>query len=106
VNQVLFYLIVFFVIAYLVNASLMVAVGPVNEMKEAQSLMMTIMLTLMAPWILAQPISRDPNSTLGAATRRPPRSRPGTRACGLCVSPASSLQPPASSLRENLRGPA
>ena len=32
-------------------------------MKEAQSLMMPIMLTLMAPWILAQPIGRDPNST-------------------------------------------
>jgi len=60
----LFYLAVFFVIGYVVNASLMVAVGAaVNEMKEAQSLMMPIMLTLMAPWILAQPIGRDPNST-------------------------------------------
>ncbi|MEO8256422.1 MAG: ABC transporter permease [Acidobacteriota bacterium] len=60
----LFYLTIFFVIAYVVNASLMVAVGAaVNEMKEAQSLMMPIMLTLMAPWILAQPIGRDPNST-------------------------------------------
>jgi ABC-2 type transport system permease protein len=60
----LFYLAVFFIIGYVVNASLMVAVGAaVNEMKEAQSLMMPIMLTLMAPWILAQPIGRDPNST-------------------------------------------
>jgi ABC-2 type transport system permease protein len=60
----LLYLAVFFVIAYVVNASLMVAVGAaVNEMKEAQSLMMPLMLTLMAPWILAQPIGRDPNST-------------------------------------------
>ena len=60
----LFYLVVFFVIAYVVNASLMVAVGAaVNEMREAQSLMMPIMLLLMAPWILAQPIARDPNST-------------------------------------------
>ena len=55
--SLLFYLAVFFVIGYVVNASLMVAVGAaVNEMKEAQSLMMPIMLTLMAPWILAQPI--------------------------------------------------
>jgi ABC-type Na+ efflux pump permease subunit len=62
--RLLFYLAVFFVIGYTVNASLMVAVGAaVNEMKEAQSLMMPIMLTLMAPWILAQPIGRDPNST-------------------------------------------
>jgi ABC-2 type transport system permease protein len=60
----LFYLTVFFVIAYVVNASLMMAVGAaVNEMKEAQSLMMPLMLLLMAPWILAQPIGRDPNST-------------------------------------------
>ena len=60
----MFYLVVFFVIAYVVNASLMVAVGAaVNEMKEAQSLMMPIMLMLMAPWILPQPIGRDPNST-------------------------------------------
>jgi ABC-type Na+ efflux pump permease subunit len=60
----LFYLAVFFVIAYVVNASLMMAVGAaVNEMKEAQSLMMPLMMTLMAPWILAQPIGRDPNST-------------------------------------------
>jgi len=59
-----FYLAVFFIIGYVVNASLMVAVGAaVNEMKEAQSLMMPIILTLMAPWILAQPIGRDPNST-------------------------------------------
>jgi ABC-2 type transport system permease protein len=59
-----FYLVVFFVIAYLVNASLMVAVGAaVNEMKEAQALMMPIVLVLMAPWILTQPIAREPNST-------------------------------------------
>ena len=59
-----FYLGVFFIIGYVVNASLMVAVGAaVNELKEAQSLMMPIMLSLMAPWILAQPIGRDPNST-------------------------------------------
>lgn len=60
----LFYLVVFFVIAYTVNASLMLAVGAaVNEMREAQSLNMPILLTLMTPWILAQPIGRDPNST-------------------------------------------
>jgi ABC-2 type transport system permease protein len=60
----LFYLAAFFVIAYVVNASMMVAIGAaVNEMKEAQSLTMPVMLLMMTPWILAAPISRDPNST-------------------------------------------
>ena len=47
---------VFFVITYLVNGSLMVAIGAaVNELKEAQSLM------------LAAPISLDPNSAFATA---------------------------------------
>ena len=58
------YLMIFFVITYLVVGSLMVSVGAaVNEMKEAQSMMMPIMLIVMIPWILWLPISRNPNST-------------------------------------------
>jgi ABC-2 type transport system permease protein len=87
----LFYLIVFFVIAYLVNASLMVAVGAaVNEMKEAQSLMMPIMLTLMAPWVLAQPISRDPNSTFSTVISFIPPMNTFT----MLIRMASSAPPP------------
>ena len=60
----LFYLVVFFVIAYTVNASLMLGIGAaVNEMREAQSLLTPIVLLLMIPWMFAQPIGRDPNST-------------------------------------------
>ena len=63
-----FYLMVFFVITYLTIGSAMVAVGSaVNEMREAQSLMMPIMLTMMVPWVLAAPIAREPNSTFGIA---------------------------------------
>ena len=66
--SLLFYLGVFFVITYLVNGSLMVAIGAaVNELKEAQSLMMPVMLALMAPLMLAGPISLDPNSTFSMA---------------------------------------
>jgi ABC-type Na+ efflux pump permease subunit len=63
-----FYLMVFFVITYLTIGSAMVAVGSaVNEMREAQSLMMPIMLTMMVPWVLAAPIAREPNSTFSTA---------------------------------------
>jgi ABC-2 type transport system permease protein len=58
------YLVVFFVITYLVVGSLMAAAGAaVNEMREAQQLVMPIMLAMMIPWVLAAPISREPNST-------------------------------------------
>jgi ABC-2 type transport system permease protein len=63
-----FYLVVFFVITYLTIGSAMVAVGSaVNEMREAQALMMPIVLTMMVPWVLAAPISREPNSTFSTA---------------------------------------
>jgi ABC-2 type transport system permease protein len=58
------YLIIFFVITYLVFGSLLMAIGSaVNEMREAQSLMMPIILLLIIPYMLAMPISRDPNSS-------------------------------------------
>jgi ABC-2 type transport system permease protein len=57
------YVLIFFVIMYLVFGSLMMAVGAaVNEMREAQGLMMPLMLILMIPWFMWMPISRDPNS--------------------------------------------
>jgi ABC-2 type transport system permease protein len=62
------YLIVFFLVGYLVFASVFAAVGAaVNEMREAQSLMMPIMLALMAPWFFAAPIGRDPNTAFSVA---------------------------------------
>jgi ABC-2 type transport system permease protein len=62
--SLVFYLFVFFVITYLTIGSAMVAVGSaVNEMREAQSLMMPIILVMMVPWVLAAPIAREPNST-------------------------------------------
>jgi ABC-2 type transport system permease protein len=36
-------------------------------MREAQSLMMPVMMMLVIPWTLWFPISRDPNSTLSVA---------------------------------------
>jgi ABC-2 type transport system permease protein len=61
----LVYLVLFFLITYLIFAALFGAVGAaVNDMREAQSLIMPVMTVLMLPWILATPIARDPDSTL------------------------------------------
>lgn len=86
-----FYLVLFFVIAYLVNASLMVAIGAaVNELREAQSLMMPIMALLMAPWMLAQPIARDPNSTFSTVIS----FIPPVNTFAMLIRLASSAPPP------------
>jgi ABC-type Na+ efflux pump permease subunit len=64
----LVYLVIFFVIAYLVVGAMMLTVGAVvNDMREAQSMMMPIMLLIMAPWIFWLPISREPNSLFSTA---------------------------------------
>jgi ABC-2 type transport system permease protein len=63
--SLIFYLLIFFVITYLVMGSLMMAVGAaVNDMKEAQGLMMPLMLVFMVPWLLWFPISLRPDSVL------------------------------------------
>jgi ABC-type Na+ efflux pump permease subunit len=62
------YLFIFFFIAFFTIGSMMLAIGAaVNELREAQSLMMPVTLMIMLPWFLWMPISRDPNSTLSVA---------------------------------------
>ena len=64
----LVYLVIFFVISYLVTGAMLVTVGAaVNDMREAQSMMMPIMLMIMIPWIFWLPISREPNSAFSVA---------------------------------------
>jgi len=63
--SLLLYLLIFFVLSFLVVGSVMVAVGAaVNEMRDAQSLLMPFMLLLATVWIFAAPIALNPNSTL------------------------------------------
>ncbi len=58
------YLGIFFVLSYLTYGSLMVSIGAVvNDMREAQSLMMPLMLVLTFPFWVWFPISQNPNST-------------------------------------------
>jgi ABC-2 type transport system permease protein len=57
------YLIIFFVLSYLTYGALMVSVGAVvNDMREAQALMMPLMLLLTFPFWVWFPISMNPNS--------------------------------------------
>jgi ABC-2 type transport system permease protein len=59
------YAVVFFFLAFFMIASGMAAIGSaVNEVREAQTLMTPVILTIMVPYLLWLPISRDPNSTL------------------------------------------
>ncbi len=70
------YLIIYFVLAYFIFASLMAAIGAaVNEMREAQSLMTPVMMAVMLPYLFWLPISRDPNSMLAfVLSMTPPMS--------------------------------
>ena len=61
----LVFLLVFYLLAYLTIGALMAAIGSaVNDVREAQSFMMPVMLLTMLPWLLWMPILRDPNGTL------------------------------------------
>jgi ABC-2 type transport system permease protein len=58
------YLLVFFLIAYFTVGALLAAVGSaVNDMREAQSLQMPVMIAFIIPYTLWFPLTRDPNST-------------------------------------------
>ncbi len=64
----LLYVLVFYVIAYLVYGSLMLAVGAaVNQLADAQSLMGPIMILLMVPYVLTPVIGNAPNSHMSVA---------------------------------------
>ncbi|MFA6107319.1 MAG: ABC transporter permease [Candidatus Latescibacterota bacterium] len=63
--KLIFYLVVFFLLAYLTVGSLMAAIGSaINDLREAQSAMMPLMMVILLPMMLWMPISRNPNSLL------------------------------------------
>ena len=71
------YMGIFYLIAYFIIASLMAAIGAaVNDVREAQSLLMPVMMIVMLPWMLWMPISRDPNSTLATVLSLVPPINP------------------------------
>jgi ABC-type Na+ efflux pump permease subunit len=89
--RLIVYLILFFLVGYLVFASVFAAVGAaVNEMREAQSLMTPVMLALMAPWLFAAPIGRDPDSTFSVVMSLVPP----VNTFAMMIRLASSTPPP------------
>jgi ABC-2 type transport system permease protein len=64
----LVYLGVFFIMAYLMIASIMTAVGSaVSDLREANTLITPVMIVVMIPLILWMPISQAPNGGLAVA---------------------------------------
>jgi len=58
------FMLVFFLLAYVMFASFMAAIGAaVNELREAQSLMTPVMMTLIIGFYLCFPVSQDPDAT-------------------------------------------
>jgi ABC-type Na+ efflux pump permease subunit len=87
----IFYLFVFFFIAFFTIGSLMLAIGSaVNELREAQTLMMPVTILIMLPVFLWMPISRDPSSALSlTASFVPP-----INTFGMLLRMASTQPPP------------
>ena len=85
------YLLIFFLLGFFVIGSLMLAVGAaVNDLTEAQSLQMPLMLIVMVPWFIWPAISRDPNSALAVTVSH----LPPVNTFGMVLRMASSQPPP------------
>jgi len=94
------YIIIFFFIAFFVVASLLAAVGSaVTELREAQTLMTPIMVSLMLPYLLWLPVSRAPNSVFSTVLSFIPVINPFVMVIRLGGSePIPAWQPPVSVL--------
>jgi ABC-2 type transport system permease protein len=90
--KLLLYLLIFYFIAFFTIGSLMMAIGSAaNEMREAQQLMMPLMLAMMLPWILWWPIVQNPSSTLAVVVS----FLPPINSFGMLLRVASAEPPPA-----------
>jgi ABC-2 type transport system permease protein len=90
--KLILYLLVFYLIAFFTIGSLMMAAGAaVNDMREAQQLMMPLMLTMILPWMLWWPIVQNPSSTLAVVIS----FLPPVNSFGMLLRVASSAPPPA-----------
>ncbi|HXS79812.1 MAG TPA: ABC transporter permease, partial [Gammaproteobacteria bacterium] len=89
--KLILYLLVFYLIAFFTIGSLMMAAGAaVNDMREAQQLMMPLMMTMMLPWMLWWPIVQNPNSMLAVVVSL----LPPVSSFGMLLRIASSSPPP------------
>ncbi|MBI2570060.1 MAG: ABC transporter permease [Candidatus Schekmanbacteria bacterium] len=73
----LIYVGLYYIMAYFMIAAIMAAVGSaVNELREAQALMLPAALVLMVPLLLWLPISESPNGVLATVTSFVPLMTP------------------------------
>ena len=85
------YLLIFFLIGFFVIGSLMLAVGAaVNDMTEAQSLQMPLMMIVMLPWLIWPAVSRNPDSLLAITVSH----LPPINTFGMVLRMASTQPPP------------
>ena len=85
------YLAIFFLIGFFLFGSLMLAVGAaVNDMTEAQTLQMPLMLVLMVPWFIWPAVSRNPGSTFAVVVSH----LPPVNTFGMLLRLGSSQPPP------------
>ncbi len=85
------YLAIFFLIGFFLFGSLMLAVGAaVNDMTEAQTLQMPLMLLLMVPWFIWPAVSRNPGSTFAVVVSH----LPPINSFGMLLRLGSSQPPP------------
>ena len=85
------YFAIFFLIGFFMFGSMMLAVGAaVNDMTEAQSLQMPLMLVLMVPWLIWPAVSRNPDSMLAVVVSH----LPPINTFGMLLRLASSQPPP------------
>ncbi|HEY3518994.1 MAG TPA: ABC transporter permease [Gammaproteobacteria bacterium] len=90
--KLILYLLIFYLIAFFTIGSLMMGIGAAaNEMREAQQLMMPLMLTMFLPWILWWPIVQNPSSTLAVVVS----FVPPINSFGMLLRVASAEPPPA-----------
>ena len=89
--RLIVYLAIFFLIGFFLFGSLMLAVGAaVNDMTEAQTLQMPLMLVLMVPWFIWPAVSRNPGSTLAVVVSH----LPPLNSFGMLLRLGSSQPPP------------
>ncbi len=85
------YLAIFFLIGFFLFGSLMLAVGAaVNDMTEAQTLQIPLMLVLMVPWFIWPAVSRNPGSTFAVVVSH----LPPLNTFGMLLRLGSSQPPP------------
>jgi ABC-2 type transport system permease protein len=86
------YLLIFYLIAFFTIGSLMMAAGAaVNDMREAQQLMVPLTMVMIVPWLLWMPIVREPTGTLALIVS----FVPPVNTFGMLLRLASSSPPPA-----------